>query len=162
MSNTQQSNYAFIDAQNLYLSVQLQNWKLDYRKLRKYLTDKYNVEVAYLFIGYIQANNDVYQSLQKAGFVLIFKEALHIGKLIKGNCDGEMILQAMIDYNDYNKAVIVTGDGDFACLIKYLYQKQKLETVMVPNSQKYSVLIKKTAKEKITSISDIKNKLETK
>ena len=36
MSNAQQSNYAFIDAQNLYLSVQLQNWKLDYRKLRKY------------------------------------------------------------------------------------------------------------------------------
>jgi uncharacterized LabA/DUF88 family protein len=135
---------------------------LDYKKFRQYLKDKYKVEVAYLFIGFIQANNDVYQSLQKDGYILIFKEALHIGKLIKGNCDGELILQAMIDFQSYNKAVIVSGDGDFACLIKHLYQKNKLETVMVPNAKKYSVLIKKTAKERITSVSELKNKLEYK
>ena len=154
------NNYAFIDGQNLYLAIKNLGWNLNYKKFRQYLRDKYKVEIAYLFIGYIPVNSDIYQSLQKDGFILIFKEALQIGKLIKGNCDGELILQAMIDFESYHKAIIVSGDGDFACLIKHLYQKGKLETVMVPNGKMYSVLIKKTAKEKITSISDLKTKLE--
>lgn len=154
------TNYAFIDGQNLYLAIKNLDWSLDYKKFRQYLKDKYKVEIAYLFIGYIQVNSDIYQKLQKAGFILIFKEALQVGKIFKGNCDGELILQAMIDFSNYNKAIIVSGDGDFACLIKHLYQENKLETVMVPNGKMYSVLIKKTAKEKITCISELKNKLE--
>ena len=137
--NQELTNYAFIDGQNLYLAIKNQEWSLDYKKFRQYLKDKYNVSTAYLFIGYVQVNSDIYQKLQKDGYILIFKEALQIGKLIKGNCDGELILQAMIDIENYNKAVIVSGDGDFACLIRHLYQKSKLETVMVPNGKKYSV-----------------------
>jgi len=36
---------------------------------------------------------------------------------VKGNCDAELILQAMIDIDKYEKAVLVSSDGDFACLI---------------------------------------------
>ena len=112
------SNYAFIDAQNLYLAIKNQDWTLDYKKFRQYLKDKYKVEVAYLFIGYIQANNDVYQNLQKCGYILIFKEALQIGKLIKGNCDGELILQAMIDFENY---LLYLNSFFSLCVIKYIY-----------------------------------------
>lgn len=45
----------------------------------------------------------------------------------KGNVDAELVLQAMIDYRDYERAVIVTSDGDFACLVRYLYEEGKLE-----------------------------------
>ena len=79
--------------------------------------------------------------------------------LIKGNVDAELVLQAMIDMNQYDKAIIVSGDGDFACLIKYLYSKDKLEVVVVPNRKRYSSLIRKTAKEKIVSLDDLKHKL---
>lgn len=154
-------NYAFIDAQNLYLGVKNQNWQMDYAKLRQYLADKYDVKEAYLFIGYITENNDIYAYLQKAGFILIFKETLKMkNELIKGNVDAELVLQTMIEIENFDQAIIITGDGDFACLIKYLYNRNKLKKVIVPNMNRYSVLIKKTAKEKITSITELKDKLE--
>lgn len=154
-------NYAFIDSQNLYLSINSQGWKLDYQKFRVYLKDKYNVEKAYLFIGFIPENQDIYNFLQSNGYVLIFKEVLKLkDSSNKGNVDAELVLQAMVDYDEYDKAIIVSGDGDFACLIKHLYKKSKLEMVLVPNHKRYSILIKKTAKEKLDHISFLKDKLQ--
>jgi len=156
-------NFAFVDAQNLYLGIISQNWKMDYGKFRIYLKDKYKVEKAFLFIGYTPENADLYRDLQSLGYILIFKEALKIkNKIMKGNVDAELVLEAMIQYPNYEKAVLVSGDGDFACLVKYLYKQKKLAMVLVPNSKKYSVLIKKTAKEKIDSITNLKNKLAQK
>ena len=44
-----ENNYAFIDSQNLNLGIQLLGWKLDYKKFRIYLKEKYNVTKAYIF-----------------------------------------------------------------------------------------------------------------
>ena len=68
-----QNNYAYIDSQNLHLGVQSLGWELDYKKFRRYLTEKYKVATAYLFIGYIPQNQDLYSSLQKSGYILKFK-----------------------------------------------------------------------------------------
>ncbi len=133
---------------------------MDWKKFRVYLKEKYNVEVAYLFIGFLEENQDLYLSLQKCGFILIFKETFkHKNGLVKGNCDAELVLQAMIDLERYSKAIIVSGDGDFACLVRYLNQKNKLETVIVPNRYKYSALLKKTAKKRLNALNDLKKKL---
>jgi len=35
------NNYAFIDSQNLNLSIREQGWVLDFKKFRIYLKDKY-------------------------------------------------------------------------------------------------------------------------
>jgi hypothetical protein len=35
------SNYAFIDSQNVYLSIKNQGWKIDFAKFRRYLKEKY-------------------------------------------------------------------------------------------------------------------------
>lgn len=154
-------NYAFIDSQNLNLAIQGLGWKLDFFKFRIYLREKYNVDVAYLFIGYLPENQDLYNSLQKYGYVLIFKPTLKYkdGK-IKGNCDAELVLRAMIDYEKYGKAVVVSGDGDFHCLIHYLSQQNKLEKVLIPNRFSYSALLKKAAADKMAFINDLKQKLE--
>lgn len=136
--------YAFIDSQNLNLGVKSLGWKLDWRKFRQYLRNKYNVSKAYLFIGQVAGNESLYASLQEYGFILIFKPTLeHLidGKIqIKGNVDAELVLHTMIQYNKYSQAVIVSGDGDFHCLIEYLDQKNKLHRVLVPN-KKYSKLL---------------------
>lgn len=42
--------YAFIDSQNLNLGVKSQGWKLDWRKFRQYLRNKYKVVEAYLLV----------------------------------------------------------------------------------------------------------------
>jgi uncharacterized LabA/DUF88 family protein len=156
-------NYAFVDGQNLYLGVQNLGWKLDYERFRVYLREKYKVSVAYLFIGYIPANQDLYSSLQEAGYILVFKPTLpdENGK-VKGNVDADLVLQAMIDYKKYNKAIIVTSDGDFYSLVKYLYKNNKLKCVISPYVETCSVLLKKTAKEKVVFIENLRKKLEYK
>lgn len=154
-------NYAFIDAQNVNLGIQELGWKLDWRKFRIYLKEKYGVETAYIFIGYLEENQDLYLSLQKSGFILIFKDILkNKDGFVKGNCDAELVLQAMIDYEKYERAVIVSGDGDFACLVRHFRKQEKLEKVLVPNFKKYSALLKKAAaNEYLDGLNNLKQKL---
>ena len=138
--------YAFIDSQNLNLGVRSSGWKIDYKKFRLYLKNKYNVEKAYMFIGLVANNQKLYTELQSAGFILVFKPTVRYfenGKeTVKGNVDAELVLHASaIEYDNYDKAIIVTGDGDFACLVEYLEDNDKLLHVLTP-TRKYSQLLK--------------------
>jgi uncharacterized LabA/DUF88 family protein len=155
--------YAFIDSQNLNLGVGSLSWKLDYKKFRVYLKEKYKVEVAYLFIGFIPQNQNLYRSLQKCGYVLIFKPTLlnERGE-VKGNVDADLVLQTMIDIDKYDQAVIATSDGDFYSLIRYLYKRNKLRMVISPYIKTCSILLKKEAKEKIQYLDRLRQKLEYK
>lgn len=137
-----QNNYAFIDSQNLNLGVKSQGWILDFARFRVYLKDKYKIKEAFLFIGYIHGNQPLYTYLQRCGYVCVFKPTLELpdGKS-KGNVDADLVLHAMIEYPNYDKAIIVSGDGDFHCLIEYLEQKGKLGRVIIPNRKKYSQLL---------------------
>jgi len=126
-----ENNYAFIDSQNVSFGVRAMGWRLDFAKFRIYLKEKYGVSKAYLFLGYIPWNAKHYETLNKCGYSLIFKKAI-INKagMIKGNVDAELVLQVMIEYENYEKAVIVSGDGDFACLVRYLNENQKMKLVI--------------------------------
>lgn len=154
------NNYAFIDSQNLHLAIKSIGWQLDYGKFRQYLKDKYKVQKAYLFIGYISGNENFYTSLQNKGYVLVFKPTLQNKEgVIKGNCDAELVLNCMIEYGNFDKAIIVSGDGDFHCLIEYLAKKKKLLKVGIPNRNKYSALLRKFATH-FFFVSDLKMKLK--
>ena len=154
------NNYAFIDSQNLNLSIKDQGWRLDYKRFCRYLKDKYKVKKAFLFIGYIPAQQALYTVLQQQGYALVFKPTLDLkdGR-VKGNVDAELVLHTMIEWNNYDKAVVVTGDGDFHCLIEYLKQKDKLKRILVPNKHKYSTLLKKFGSD-ITFVTDLRGRLE--
>lgn len=162
--DTKLPKYAFIDSQNVYLSIKNQGWKIDFARLRKYLKEKYKVEKAYLFMGYVQSNQQIYKKLQEDGFIIIFKPTLiYKDGSTKGNCDAELVLHAMIEFVNYEKAVLVSGDGDFFCLAEYLIQNKKLEAVLVPDQSKYSALLKKlnTNDDKyLAFLSDAKGKIE--
>lgn len=169
-------NYTFIDSQNLNLGTSRDvikkgkkvytGWKLDYKRFRIYLKDKYHIEKAYLFIGYKPGNEAMYTHLQNMGYVCVFKPTLDLtdGKT-KGNVDAELVLHSMIEFQNYDRAIIVSGDGDFHCLIEYLMQKDKLEKVLVPNEFCYSSLFEhfSTSENNILSfVSQLKDKLEYK
>lgn len=157
------TNFAFIDSQNLHLGIRDLGWKLDYQRFRVYLTEKYSVVKAFLFIGLIVENQNLYTALQSAGFILVFKPVLeYADSKIKGNCDAELVLHTMIEFKNYKKAVIVSADGDFFCLVKYLREKGKLETLLVPNQFKYSALLKRSASQQISFINSLRGKLEFK
>jgi len=135
--------YAFIDSQNLNLRVKSSGWNLDWKKFILFLKNKYGISKAYLFIGYIEDNFKLYDHLCSLGYNLIFKKVLCVKngkeKLYKGNVDAELVLSATT--MRYHKAIIISGDGDFYCLIAYLEKKKKLLAIMFPN-RKYSSLLK--------------------
>ncbi len=157
------SNYAFIDSQNLNLGVKSLGWQIDYNKLRLYLKNKYQVTEAYMFIGLVSGNQKLYTHLQKAGFILIFKPTVQYFEngiqAVKGNVDAELVLHAAaIQYANYDKAIIVSGDGDFACLMQFLKENNKLLHIFTPN-RKYSKLLKPFSSY-IVEIAQLKNSLE--
>lgn len=91
-------NIAFVDGQNLYFGTTKcdqcakargkelrdmkfsdcscgQAWRVNLAKLRIYLAENYSVSEAYYFLGYLNDGNDeIYKEIQKAGFIVIFKE----------------------------------------------------------------------------------------
>lgn len=141
-------------------------WKLDWRKFRQFLSDKYNVTHAYMFIGYMSENESMYEYMHELGFLVVLKPTVDVkvthhpnlelseveqareAKIadeqkptIKGNVDAELVLYAMKELPHYDQAIIVSGDGDFFSLAEYLQQQGKLANILTPNWQ-YSSLLK--------------------
>lgn len=158
----QKGNYAFIDSQNLNLGTQKVGFKMDWSKFLAMLQNKYHVKKAFLFIGYMPEYEQMYNQLHELGYLIVLKptsEVTHVTKegddhnthsktddkeqrpAIKGNIDAELVLYAMKEMPHYDKAIIVSGDGDFLCLVEYLHEQGKLLHLMTPNWQ-YSKLLK--------------------
>ena len=157
-------NYAFIDSQNLNLGTQKMGWKMDWKKFREWLRTEYNVEKAFMFIGYMPDFEPLYDQLHSQGYAIVLKPTLEMfhteaseaqkaqkpeGKdksdkdkpAVKGNIDADLVLHVMKEQGKYDKAIIVSGDGDFYTLLEYLDEKGKLLHLMTPNWQ-YSSLLK--------------------
>ncbi len=142
--------YAFIDSQNLNLGIQRAGWKMDWRKFREFLRNRYNVTKAYMFVGYVAEYEDLYNQLHEAGYLVVLKPTVEMSQnsddgesrpQVKGNIDAELVLYAMKEMPNYQKAIIVSGDGDFYCLAEYLAEKDRLLHIMTPN-WRYSTLLK--------------------
>lgn len=147
--------YAFVDSQNLNLGTQKVGWKMDWKKLLEYLKSQHNVTRAYLFIGYMQENEAMYEGLHDMGYSVVLKPTVNMNgqnqnqdgekkdqkPIIKGNIDAELVLYAMKELPNYSQAIIISGDGDFYCLAEYLAGKGRLKHIMTPNQQ-YSSLLK--------------------
>ena len=142
------NNFAYIDGANLYEAMKELKLPLDYKRFRVWLSEKYNIKRAYIFIGLIARYKNLYTYLQECGFTLIFKEVVYDGSgKAKGNCDADLVLQATSDAyeNKFNKSVIVASDGDYAGLIKFLKERDKLIVILSPGiEEKCSVLLKRT------------------
>lgn len=153
-------NFAFIDGNNLHLGIRDQGWKLDYKRFRIYLTEKYDVIRAYMFMGFVPEQEKLYRLLESWGYVLIFKTILRdAGRTVKGNCDTELVLQAMIDLQHYHQAVIITGDGDFSCLVSHLKEHGKLRCLLAPDYFHHSRLLNIASGSHIAFLNDLRGDL---
>jgi len=146
------NNYAFIDGQNLHLGTRECGWSVDHTKFRKYLREKYNVTEAYYFLGFISdEEQDLYDKLQKAGFLIFFREhssALKGKK--KGNVDCDIVFSVMrklVEGEYFGKVILVSGDGDYIKLVDYLIKKGKFEKILFPNKKFASSLYKRFGSE---------------
>ena len=103
----------------------------------------------------------MYKFLQSAGFICIFKPTLEYKDgTTKGNVDVELVLHTMIEFSNFDRAIIVSGDGDFYCLAKHLLEQNKLKVVLVPNRFRFSALLKfRIFRKSLRFMNDLKNKL---
>ncbi|OGM34672.1 hypothetical protein A3D01_04060 [Candidatus Woesebacteria bacterium RIFCSPHIGHO2_02_FULL_39_13] len=166
--------YCFIDASNLFYGGEKSlGWKIDYKKLIRYLRRKYSVKKVFYYAG-IELNKFNYSPLdnvpinlnellthlkrrlkkdklkksdimsisnniQRIKFYLKLIEFGYTLKLKpvkifhepdgytvkKANCDVDMTFDLMRFYNEYSGVLVLTGDGDFAVVLKYLKDKGK-------------------------------------
>lgn len=141
-----ENNFAFIDGQNLHLGTKSDGWEIDLNRFRIYLKEKYKIATAYYFLGCLDdKNTDLYYQIQKAGFIVVFRE--HNTKMLgnkKGNVDTDVVFEMMrnlIDEKDMDKVVLVSGDGDYKKVVDYMIKKDKLLKILFPN-ERYSSLYK--------------------
>ncbi|MEK7635716.1 MAG: NYN domain-containing protein [Patescibacteria group bacterium] len=157
-----ENNFAYIDGANLYKGVESSAWKLDYQNFRSWMRQKFGVTDAYIFIGLISKNADLYTSLQSKGYELVFKEIVYDGSgKAKGNCDADLVLQAARDYyeNHSMSALLVSSDGDYAPLVRFWQEKKVPCAIISPApTAKCSILLKRTGVP-IIYLEDVKHKL---
>ncbi|HEY4527136.1 MAG TPA: NYN domain-containing protein [Candidatus Paceibacterota bacterium] len=153
---------AYIDGANLHKGVESSAWKLDYRKFRSWVRQKFGVTDAHLFIGLMSKHADLYTFLQSAGYTLTFKEIVYDGTgKAKGNCDADLVLKATTDFyeNMPQSVVLVSSDGDYAPLVRFWMSKKVSCTIVSPAPRpKCSILLKRTGAP-IVYLEDMKHKL---
>ena len=143
------NNQAFIDGQNLYLGTEQTKptWHVDFKKFRIYLKEKYGVAEAYYFMGAYESTTEarnLYNSLQRAGYILVFRE--HTESLLskkKGNVDTDIvftIMQKIADREKFGKVILVSGDGDYWRMVDYLIKKHKFAKLLSPSKVSTSSL----------------------
>ncbi|MFH1326338.1 MAG: NYN domain-containing protein [Candidatus Falkowbacteria bacterium] len=169
MKTKEENNLAYIDGQNLYMGTgsDKPKWKIDLVKFREYLSKKYDIQKAYYFLGYVnEVHQDLYSSIQEAGFILVFKQhnPAMLGKK-KGNVDTDIvfnIMKKMYKKELFNKIVLVSGDGDYKMLVDFLIEEEKFKKILFPNKQFASSLYKEITRVYFDYLKNIKHQIELK
>jgi uncharacterized LabA/DUF88 family protein len=158
------STYAFIDSQNLLMALKTMGWDLDVVAFRRYLLEKYKVTNAYWFVGYLPERELEYKKLREAGFFCIFKPTFRSRNgAIKGNCDAELVLHSMINLDRYDRAVLVSGDGDFHCLVEHWLGIGRAVKILAPRQHNCSHLLGNFGNSvQISYVAELRNKIEHK
>lgn len=171
------NNYAFIDGNNLHLTFTGLGVRLKYDKLLSYLRKRHNVTTSYYFIGRIPQNQHIYDALTSFGYTLQFRDVTKkqgktvicpaCGKLIeldkgktKCDCDADLVLHVMDELASYDKAIIVTSDGDFDNLVKKLVSLDKLDMVLAPSKAGCSHLLSSVARGRIAFLDQLIGEIE--
>jgi len=161
-------NLAFIDGQNLYMGTakrEIEPWEINLVRFRVYLREKYAVDKAYYFLGYVQEENqELYEEIQNAGFILKFREhnPAMIGKK-KGNVDSDiifLIMKKMYKKESFEKIILVSGDGDYKLVVDFLIEENRFAKILFPDLDRASSLYKKLSNKYFASLDDKDTKVK--
>lgn len=117
----------FVDVQNMYYSAkELHNAKVDYSSLLKVARDDRKLirAIAYVIEAHAPEEENFFEVLENIGFKVRKKELREFyDGTKKGDWDMGIAIDAIRMSEKIDVAVLVTGDGDFKSLIKYLQAK---------------------------------------
>lgn len=123
----------FIDAANVIYSLRSLKWKIDYKKLQRYFQKYFNLVDIYFYFAYRKESGgqrNLLEMLSRKGFKLRIKEVKFIKVnrntvIMKGNCDVELTIDMIALLRKYDTAVLMSGDSDFAALVKFVQKRGK-------------------------------------
>jgi uncharacterized LabA/DUF88 family protein len=152
---------AFIDAQNLKKAVEAIGRKIDFKRFRLYLERKHKIDRAIMFFGWLPKHADHYRHLEKCGFELVHREVDYDYGVLKANVDICLTIHAMDMLPHYNRAYLISSDGDFFDLTERWKLDGKFAGVISPSaSAKCSKLLRKSADGNISFIPELIAKFE--
>ena len=159
----------YIDGSNLYYGGRKAGWQLDYAKLKAFIERKYEISVInyYNSIGYEKNEEGKYIKDQKGQYVfnqatLRFEDHLkRIGikviskplKFVNGNesiatnkLDGNLMIDAMKEQNEWDELILMSGDSDFESLVQHVISAKKIAHIFSFGSRISHELIKLATK----------------
>lgn len=162
LSNNLKRVFVFIDAANIIYGCGGAGWKMDFEKLIKYLKTRFGAERIFYYAGLDSENKkqlSFYEVLQRFGYELrlVPVKRFKDGKR-KGDVDARLTFEVMKYFNDYDKAIFLTGDGDYYWLFEYLLDKGK-DIKLIAHGQNTALDLKKLFGGRFTEISEIRNLL---
>ena len=132
----------FVDGANIfYMQKDTLRWWIDLHKLLKWIESKTQGEIvdAFYYVGEEQPPDDRQQAflsaLTRIGYSVITKELKNIvqsdGRVVrKANLDIEIVLDMFNTVDNYDMAVLMSGDGDFERPLKLLRARGKRVLVL--------------------------------
>jgi uncharacterized LabA/DUF88 family protein len=133
----------FVDGSNLfYLTRHRLGWDIDYEKLLQFISQWGDIADAYFYNGINPSREtgpQFFDYLCNVGFSVITKNTKEIfdersGKFkIKANLDIEIVLDMFNTIDNYDLAVLISGDSDFERSLQQLKARGKRFKIMSSN-----------------------------
>lgn len=123
----------FIDAANILYSQKTLGFRVDYKKLKDYLSADIETMGFYYYtgkVGKLEKQLSFIKHLEEIGYKVVAKEVKFIkingDKVIpKGDLDVELALDAYRFADQYDTLILCSGDSDYAYLVDLLKERGK-------------------------------------
>ena len=156
--------YAFVDASNIIYGARAEGWFIDQKRLLNYLKKKFNVSKTFFYYGKDSRSKEQEKFLKRLkdfGYTLRVKEIKRYGRKTKANCDVDLTMDMLILMDKYQQAIVLSGDGDFLPLYKYL-QKNKKSILIIGSAKNTAREVRQFAGENFIGLANLKSLLERK
>lgn len=158
----------FIDDANMFFAQKNMGWFIDWKKIYGCFSKKYQITSARYYAG-VNKNEPKRQKyfakLRSNGYMVIAKplKKIYLEKdkfMYKANVDVEITADLVFERDEYDVAILFSGDSDFEYVIKKLQKIDKKIVVCAPN-RGLSIELRRTANE-IVLIGQIRREIELK
>ena len=131
----------FMDEANLFYTQKMLGWRISYKKLMDYLKEECGKDVkVYVFTACNEDNKrerKFVDMLQINGYIVRSRPIeTKTRKRIKGNVDTELAFEMARVIDQYDTAIVMSGDGDFVTPVQRLKNAGKKVIVISSENRK--------------------------
>lgn len=159
----------FVDGSNLFFMEKKLGWFVDLKKLLSYLKGNDEITDAFYYVGKNTPPEAKQQRFLDAlpimGYSLVTKDIKSViddktgAKKYKANLDIEIVLDMFNTIGNYDKAILVSGDGDFERPLEILRIRGK-QLLVLATTNFIAKELKNVVGSHYIDLNDIKNQVQ--